>query len=111
MEMAAHVSPCDREIKPDCVAVEFAETMQLQLLHAASRLPDISIVITYNQRQSPFITCANRAMRAFEANPLRAKKLRFPRIASIWTSISIPMCMKSVPDPYAIQRIGLQELL
>ena len=38
--------------KPDCVAVELAETMQLQLLHAASRLPDISIVITYDKQQA-----------------------------------------------------------
>jgi len=39
MEMAARVRLAFDEIKPDCVAVELAETMQLKLLHAASRLP------------------------------------------------------------------------
>ncbi|CCB90364.1 hypothetical protein WCH_CG14460 [Waddlia chondrophila 2032/99] len=39
MEFAGIVHRSIQEVKPDCVAVEFAETMQLQLLHAASRLP------------------------------------------------------------------------
>ena len=36
MEFAAHVKMVFDKLKPDCIAVELAETMQLQLLHAAS---------------------------------------------------------------------------
>ncbi|MBO3702211.1 MAG: hypothetical protein J5W83_06665 [Candidatus Accumulibacter sp.] len=49
MEMAAHVRRVFEHLKPDCVAVELAETAELKLLHAASRLPDISVVLSHDQ--------------------------------------------------------------
>ena len=44
MEFAAAARIAFNSLNPDCVAVELPETMQLQFLHGASRLPDISVV-------------------------------------------------------------------
>src|ERR1700730_1566259 len=53
MEMAVQVKLAFDVLKPDCVAVELPETMQTKMLHAASRLPDISIVLTYDSNHAP----------------------------------------------------------
>src|SRR6188508_431190 len=67
LEMAAEVNKAFHELKPDCVAVELAETMELKLLHAASRLPDLSVVITYDKQGNPIYYLAEPCDASFEA--------------------------------------------
>ena len=108
MEMAAQVRLAMEELKPDCVAVELAETMQLQLLHAASRLPDISIVITYDKTREPLYYLSEPCDGAFEA--LRgAMEAKVPAYCIDLDVDYYPDVREQLPDPYAIQRIGLEE--
>lgn len=107
MEMAAQVRLAFDQIKPDCVAVELAETMQLQLLHAASRLPDISIVITYDKDHTPLYYMCEPCDGAFEA----LRSAQEAQIAAWCIDLDVdyyPNVHEYLPDPYAIQRIGLK---
>lgn len=107
MEMACQVKLAFDTIKPDCVAVELPETMQLQMLHAASRLPDISIVVTYNKNDQPLYFLAEPCDPAFEA--LRSAAENKIRAFCIDLDVDYyPDIRESVPDPYAIQRLGLK---
>lgn len=108
MEMAAHAKLVFEHFKPDCVAVELAETMQLQLLHAASRLPDVGIVITYNQDNTPLYYMCEPCDAAFEG--LRsALEANIPAYCIDLDVDYYPEIRENVPDPYAIHRIGLKE--
>jgi hypothetical protein len=108
MEMAAQVRLAFTTLIPDCVAVELAETMQLQLLHAASRLPDISVVISYDVNQQPLYYLSEPCDGAFEG--LRsALESQIPAYCIDLDVDYYPEMREIVPDPYAIQRIGLQE--
>ena len=108
MEFSAHVFKVLNHIKPDCIAVELAETMQLQLLHAASRLPDISIVLTFDKLNDPLYYLAEPCDPSFEA-------LRFGlenNIPSFCIDLDVdyyPDIKEHFPDPYAIYRIGLKQ--
>ncbi len=107
MEMAAEVRQAFNAIKPDCVAVELAETMQLQLLHAASRLPDISVVITYDKAHVPLYYMSEPCDGAFEA--LRsALESQVPAWCIDLDVDYYPDVRENMPDPYAIERIGLK---
>lgn len=108
MEMAAQVRLAFQEVKPDCVAVELAETMSLQLLHAASRLPDISVVITYDSQQIPLYYMCEPCDAAFEG--LRsALEAQIPAYCIDLDVDFYPEMRQQVPDPYAIHRIGLKQ--
>lgn len=107
MEMAAQVRLAFDQIKPDCVAVELAETMQLQLLHAASRLPDISIVITYDKDHTPLYYMCEPCDGTFEA----LRSAQEAQIAAWCIDLDVdyyPNVREYLPDPYAVQRIGLK---
>lgn len=107
MEMAAQVRLVFENIKPDCVAVELAETMQLQLLHAASRLPDISIVLTYDKEHSPLYYLCEPCDASFEG--LRsALEVGVPTWCIDLDVDFYPDVREDLPDPYAVQRIGLK---
>lgn len=107
MEMAAQVRLAIEQIKPDCIAVELAETMALQLLHAASRLPDISIVITYNDKHEPLYYMCEPCDAAFEA--IRsALENKIPAFCIDLDVDYYPDVHETLPDPYAIHRIGLK---
>lgn len=107
MEMASQVRMAFNAIRPDCVAVELAETMHLQLLHAASRLPDISVVITYDQQHSPLYYLSEPCDAAFEG--LRsALENNIPAWCIDLDVDFYPDMRDELPDPYAIQRIGLK---
>lgn len=107
MEMAAQVRMAFEEINPDCVAVELAETMQLQLLHAASRLPDISIVMTQNDKHEPLYYMCEPCDAAFEGlrSAIESDK---PAYCIDLDVDDYPDIREALPDPYAIQRIGLK---
>lgn len=107
MEFAACVKLAFDTIKPDCVAVELAETMQLRLLHAASRLPDISIVLSYDQHNSPIFYMCEPCDASFET--LRsALEAQIPAYCIDLDVDYYPDVRENVPDPYSIQRIGLK---
>jgi hypothetical protein len=107
MEMAATVVDAFHQLKPDCVAVEFAETMTLQLLHAASRLPDISLVVSYNSEHQPIYYLAEPCDAGFEA--LRcALENGVPAHCIDLDIDAYPDVRESLPDPYALGRIGLK---
>lgn len=107
MEMAAQVRLAFQEIRPDCVAVELAETMQLQLLHAASRLPDISVVVAYDKAYSPLYYLCEPCDAAFEG--LRsALESNIPAWCIDLDVDFYPDIHDFLPDAYAVQRIGLK---
>lgn len=107
MEMAACVRLAFETVKPDCVAVELAETMQLRLLHAASRLPDISIVVSYDKLNNPIYYMCEPCDAAFEG--LRsALEAQIPAFCIDLDVDFYPDIREHVPDPYSIQRIGLK---
>lgn len=107
METAAQVRKAFLEIKPDCVAVELPETMSLQFQHAASRLPDISIVITYNQDNTPVYFMCEPCDAAFEG--LRsALEAQIPAFCIDLDVDTYPDVRENIPDAYAIQRVGLK---
>ncbi|HEY4831147.1 MAG TPA: hypothetical protein VIH61_01100 [Waddliaceae bacterium] len=108
MESAAQVHLAFKAIKPDCVAVELAETMQLQILHAASRLPDISIVVASNNKDEPIYYICEPCDGAFEG--LRcALEARLPAYCIDLDIDDYPDVQENLPDPYSIQRIGLKQ--
>lgn len=107
MELAAQVHLAFSQIQPDCVAVELAETMELQLLHAASRLPDISIVITYDKKNEPLYYLCEPCDAAFEG--LRsALEAQIPAFCIDLDVDYYPDVKEALPDPYSIQRIGFK---
>lgn len=108
MEMAAQVRLAFKRIQPDCVAVELAETMELQLLHAASRLPDISVAITFNSNNDPLYYMCEPCDPAFEA--LRSALEEQVPAHCIDLDVDGYIDTKElVPDPYAVQRLGLKK--
>jgi hypothetical protein len=108
MEMALAVNLAIDELKPDCIAVEFAETMQLQLLHAASRLPDTSVVIAENLAQKPIYYMCEPCDAGFEALRSALEK-NIPAFCIDLDVSDYPQNHEPIPDSYAITRIGLKK--
>ncbi len=107
MEMAAQVKMAFDTIKPDCVAVELPETMQAKMLHAASRLPDVSLVLTYNQEHAPLYFMCEPCDPIFEA--LRCALETGIHAYCIDLDVdAYPDVRESLPDSYAIHRLGLK---
>ena len=107
METASEVCRAFNLLKPDCVAVELAETMQLQLLHGASRLPDISVVCAETAGQGALYYMCEPCEPAFEG--LRCALENHAGAYCIDLDVEgYPMTRELIPDPYAIQRIGLK---
>lgn len=107
MEMAAEVKAAIEAVRPDCIAVELAETMQLQLLHAASRLPDISVVLASAREDSFVYYLCEPCDAAFEA--LRSALENNISAWCIDLDINLyPDFREALPDTYALQRIGLK---
>lgn len=107
MEMASQVKLAIDTLKPDCIAVELPETMQAKMQHAASRLPDISVVIAFNHANDPIYFLSEPCDATFEA--LRSATER--NIPSYCIDLDVdeyPDIREPVPDPYAIQRLGLK---
>jgi len=107
METAAQVRLCFNEVNPDCVAVELAETMELQLLHAASRLPDISIVVATDATQQPLYYMCEPCDAAFEGIRSALEQQVTAKCIDLDVD-SYPDIQEHLPDPYSIQRIGLK---
>lgn len=107
MELAAQARLAFEQIQPDCVAVELAETMQEQLVHAASRLPDISIVVAITHDQEPLYYMCEPCDPTFEG--LRsALECNIPAYCIDLDVDEYPDMFDPIPDPYAIKRLGLK---
>jgi len=107
IEMALQVRLAIDELKPDCIAVEFAETMQLQLLHAASRLPDTSVVVAHHLEHESIYYMCEPCDAGFEA--LRsALELKIPAFCIDLDVANYPEIPEVLPDTYSISRIGLK---
>ena len=107
MELAVEVRRSFLQIKPDCVAVEFPESMQDTFLHAASRLPDISVITTKSNEETlcfPVEPCDA----AFEA--LRsAQEEQIPAFCIDLDVVGYPKTNEVLPDAYAITKIGVKD--
>lgn len=107
METAAQVLLAFETLKPDCVAVELAESMELQLLHGASRLPDISVITSYTKHQEPIYYLCEPCDPTFEA----IRRALETNIRAFCIDLDVedyPLFADLLPDPYAIQKIGLK---
>ncbi len=77
------------------------------MLHAASRLPDISLVLTYNQEHTPVYFMCEPCDPLFEG--LRSAAEHHVEAFCIDLDVDrYPDIHDPIPDPYAIQRIGLK---
>lgn len=107
MEMATQVKLAFDDLKPDCVAVELPETMHLQALHAASRLPDISVILTFQPDHTPLYFMSEPCDPIFEG--LRSAAESHTDAFCIDLDIDrYPSIRESLPDPYTIHRLGLK---
>jgi hypothetical protein len=102
MELAAHVRILFQQLQPDCVAVELPEPLQEKALHAASRLPDISVI----QADDLYYMC-EPCDPIFEA--LRSALEHGCGAYCIDLDLpDYPAHKDLVPDPYATLHIGLK---
>lgn len=107
MESALYIRQVYQSIQPDCVAVELPETLQLQLLHAASRLPDIAVVIALAADSHPLYLLAEPCDPGFEA----LRSALNDQIAAFCIDLDVqnyPQHKDPLPDPYSIHKIGMQ---
>lgn len=108
MEFASRVFLAFHEIRPDCVAVELPETIQLQSLHAASRLPDLSVIVSYASKNEAIYYMCEPCDPAFEA--LRsAAEAKVPAFCIDLDVDDYPEIYDPLPDAYSIERIGLKQ--
>lgn len=108
MEMAKEACRLFTHLKPACVAVELPETMQLQFLHGASRLPDITIISTETLVGDRLCYLMEPCDAIFET--LRsALENRVPAYCIDLDLDSYPEVRENFPDPYAIQKLGYRQ--
>ncbi len=101
MEMAQFVRRAFEEFKPDAVAVELPETLETHFIHAAMRLPDISVV----KSDALYFMC-EPCDGAFEG--LRsALENGLPAYCIDLDVEDYPLHHNPLPDPYATTHIGL----
>lgn len=107
MEFADHVRRLFLALQPDCVAVELPEPMEQEAIHAASRLPDISLLLYFDEQQEAHYLMCEPCDPAFEG----VRSALEAGIAAYCIDLhvsSYPMHTDAFPDAYAIQRIGLK---
>lgn len=108
MEMAVQARLAFQAVSPTCVAVELPETLQLQCLHAASRLPDVSVVAASSQAEETLYFLSEPCDAAFEG----LRSALETGIAAHCIDLDVhgyPNIHDDIPDPYAITRIGLKD--
>lgn len=108
MEFASRVFLAFQQIRPDCVAVELPETIQTESLHAAARLPDISVIVSEPASGSPLYYMSEPCDSAFEALRCASEK-NVPAFCIDLDVDDYPEIYDPLPDAYAIERIGLKE--
>lgn len=107
METAAEACKQFHALKPSCVAVELPETMQLPLLHAASRLPSLSIASRETYTGDTLYWMVEPCDALFES--LRSALEQHVDAYCIDLDLDdYPPERDYLPDPYAIRKIGLK---
>lgn len=107
MEMAAQARMAFLSIRPECVAVELAETMEEKFIHAATRLPDISIISRNSPEKGSLYYMCEPCDAAFEGLRSALEENVSARCIDLDVD-DYPKIHDCIPDPYAIERIGLQ---
>ncbi len=103
MECAMHVKKAFDYFQPDCIAVELSEDLNDSFLHAASRLPDITLIKT-----SSLYYLAEPCDASFEALRL-ALESGLPSYCIDLHVDNYPLFNEALPDPYAISILGLEK--
>ncbi len=107
-ETAAEVRKAFLYLNPDCVAVELPDTLELQFLHASSRLPDITVVTEEKTDGSSLHYLCEPCDPMFEA--LRSALERGVIGKCIAQDFDdAPLHNELFPDPYSIFRVGLEK--
>lgn len=103
MELAMSVKLAFDAIKPDCVAVELPENLQDQFVHAAARLPDISVI----QTEGNYYLCepCEPTLEGLRS----ALDLHKGAYCIDLDVENYPLHKEILPDPYSIIHIGLKE--
>jgi hypothetical protein len=105
MEIAVETKKIFEAVQPDCVAVELPQCFEKAFNHAASRLPDISIIFTENDDRTLYYL-AEPCDAAFEG--MRSALERGVPAFCIDKEVSHYQAHSDLlPDPYAISIIGL----
>lgn len=108
MEMAKEACRLFAHLKPACVAVELPETLELQFLHGASRLPDITIVSTETFKGDRLYYLMEPCDPMFEALRSALEK-QVPAYCIDLDLDDYPEVRENFPDPYAIQKVGYKQ--
>ncbi|MFZ0565056.1 MAG: hypothetical protein WAM28_02560 [Chlamydiales bacterium] len=103
MECAMHVKRAFEAVQPDCVAVELPQSHEEQFLHAASRLPDITVVVA-----DPLYYLCEPCDGAFEALRLALDNQKVAYCIDLDVR-DYPPSGDLLPDPYSIVHIGLKK--
>lgn len=109
MEIAVQVRKAFLAMQPDCVAVELPEQLQTLCSNAASRLPDISVIVTEEEATNEqLIYLVEPCDASFEA--LRsAAEAHIPSFCIDLDVVGYPELNEPLPDAYAIHKIGLKK--
>lgn len=104
LELACYIRRTLLAINPDCVAVELPCNCEEVFLHAAARLPDISVITLGGSHKKYFL--AEPCDPIFEA--LRSSlECQIPAYCIDCDVNDYPFVDERLPDPYAITKIGL----
>ncbi|GFO67588.1 hypothetical protein GMLC_11670 [Geomonas limicola] len=106
MEFAHLVREAVQALKPDCIALELPSTLEAPFQRAVRRLPEISVLSYPTQEQSVYLIVE-------PADPLvegarLALELNIPLFLVDADLDAYPAHDEPLPDPYAVQRIGLE---
>ncbi len=103
MEMAVYTHLVLKALNPSCIAVELPQEIQETCIHAATRLPDYSLIKTNNDIYYPCESCDS----SFEG--LRfAIENQIPGYCIDRYTNTYPEVNQPLPDPYTIFPIGLK---
>lgn len=105
METAEVVRRACLTLKPDCIACELPEPLQEELLHAVSRLPDITAIITTDEKDERKVLLVEPVDPCFEGVRYGVER-SIPTYCIDLNVSSYPLMSDHIPDPYAIKRIG-----
>jgi hypothetical protein len=108
MEMAKAACRLFAYLKPACTAVELPETMELQFLHGASRLPDITIVSTDTFKGDRLYYLMEPCDPIFETLRSSLEK-QIPAYCIDLDLDDYPEVRENFPDPYAIEKLGYKQ--
>ena len=105
MEFALEVKRQFQEFQPDCIAVEFADTLKKQIIRGIKRLPLLSVV-HYEQDEGEFIYLVieptDGQVEAIRLGLSHALPVHFID----HDTDAYPLDNSPMPDPYSLTRIG-----